>query len=224
MWYIGLTYLRLVQIQVQIVAHLDMSSAIWSSLKKRWRKQCQHAGCARKRKFTTHTKECHASRFYPTLGLDPKPPLGFWMCSLRPVICFLLGLHWLQPPICDAVAPKIVLFLQQCPMELIDLSGKFLLEAMFENLDLPQPHYFTHALEQGGYVSIVEFYPTREYLRNASGWVLLSSRTCKDGASSMNSAAARAIRCLSITTMTSCSKHKRPLQPSQIWWFRKTLR
>jgi hypothetical protein len=62
---------------------------------------------------------------------------------------------------------QIVLFLQQCPMELIVLSGKFLLGAMFENLDLPQPHYFTRALEQGGYVSIVEFYPDKLF-RSAS--------------------------------------------------------
>uniref|UniRef100_A0A8R7PBZ6 Uncharacterized protein n=1 Tax=Triticum urartu TaxID=4572 RepID=A0A8R7PBZ6_TRIUA len=25
----------------------------------------------------------------------------------RPAICFLLGLQWLQPPICDVVAPKV---------------------------------------------------------------------------------------------------------------------
>lgn len=46
-------------------------------------------------------------------------------------------------------------------------------------------HYFTHELEQGGYISVVEFYPTREDLDAASGWKSLSSPIRKDGATSM---------------------------------------
>lgn len=55
-------------------------------------------------------------------------------------------------------------------------------------------HYFAHELEQGGYISVVKFCPTREELGAASGWKLVSSPICKDGATSMNSAAARAIK------------------------------
>nr|BAK04874.1 predicted protein [Hordeum vulgare subsp. vulgare] len=54
-------------------------------------------------------------------------------------------------------------------------------------------HYFAHELEQGGYISVVKFCPTREELGAASGWKLVSSPICKDGATSMNSAA-RAIK------------------------------
>lgn len=44
-----------------------------------------------------------------------------------------------------------------------------------------------------GYVSVVEFYPTKEDLRVSSGRAALSSPVFKDGVTAMNRAAARAI-------------------------------
>jgi len=79
------------------------------------------------------------------------------------------------------------------PMESIDLSGKFLLEAMFEKLALPKPHYFTRQLEQGGFVSIVEFYPNKDDLRPATDCASLRSPICSKGEDSLNQAASRAI-------------------------------
>lgn len=69
-------------------------------------------------------------------------------------------------------------------MEMIDLSGKFLLEAMFEKLSLPLPHYFTGVLEQGGYA------PAAACIRTS---VAVELRMQKNRASAMNSAAAQAI-------------------------------
>jgi len=76
-------------------------------------------------------------------------------------------------------------------MELVELSNKFLAELMFEKLDLPKPVYFTYRLEQGGYVSAVEFYglPNK---RGSLRRVALPSPISKDGVTSMSRAVAQA--------------------------------
>lgn len=79
-------------------------------------------------------------------------------------------------------------------IELVELSNKFLAEAMFGKLELPKPVYFVRRLEQGGYVSAVEFYPTKEHFCISAERIALSSPVCKDGVSSINHAAVRALR------------------------------
>lgn len=81
----------------------------------------------------------------------------------------------------------------QITMEMIDLSGKFLLQAMFEKLDLPHPHYYVRALEQGGYRSDIEFYPSTELLHHGCKPVSITSSVCKDRASSLNNVAGKAV-------------------------------
>ncbi|KAM3195651.1 hypothetical protein ACQJBY_071672 [Aegilops geniculata] len=65
---------------------------------------------------------------------------------------------------------------------------------MFKQLDLPTPVYFTGAGEQGRYVSDVGFYSTTKDLSSLSQRTYLSTTVCKDGETSMDHAAACAIR------------------------------
>lgn len=60
-------------------------------------------------------------------------------------------------------------------MEIVEISGTYLLEGILDKLDLPAPRYHSRTHRRGQFVTDVTFYPSKEHLRHPPTPVQLSS-------------------------------------------------
>jgi hypothetical protein len=60
-------------------------------------------------------------------------------------------------------------------MEIVEVSGTFLLEGILDKLDLPKPRYDSRTHRRGQFVTDVTFYPSKEHLLHPPTPVKLSS-------------------------------------------------
>ncbi|XBI37166.1 hypothetical protein VPH35_122551 [Triticum aestivum] len=60
-------------------------------------------------------------------------------------------------------------------MEIVEISGTYLLRGILDKLDLPAPRYHSQTHRRGQFVTDVTFYPSKEHLRHPPTPVQLSS-------------------------------------------------